>query len=82
MYFELQRSRIGNECSYIEDTFSERKWQFSTKVCAPSRLVSVVWAKFKDVLIQKFEMSCKNKLKLTKIKDVCLNSADRLAKQR
>ena len=49
MYFELQRSRIGNECSYIEDTFSERKWQFSTKVCAPSRLVSDACTKYKDV---------------------------------
>ena len=31
---------------------------------------------------QNIETSCKNKLKLTKLKDSCLNSTEKLAKER
>ena len=35
---------------YFFTTISAIKCQFCTKIRAPSRLVSVIWAKFKDVL--------------------------------
>ena len=53
---------------------SSYKYQFRTKVCAPSRLVSQIWAKYKDEVPdvsasnQNIEPPCKNKLKLTVVK--------------
>ena len=50
---------------------------FCTKIGAPSTLVSYVWTKYKDEVPdvsgsnQNIETSCKNKLKLTKPKDLC-----------
>ena len=71
----MQRSGIGNEnCSY--------ECQFCSKVHGPSRLVSGNWAKYKDVSNENIEMWCKNTSKLTKLKDFCLKSMDKLAKER
>ena len=49
---------------------------FGTKVLAPSTLTSQVWAKYKEVSVfnQNIDASCKNKLKLTKLKDLCLKN--------
>ena len=55
---------------------SRYKCQFGTKVHEPSRLVSQVGTKYKDKVLhvpgsnQNTETSCKNKLKLTKPKDL------------
>ena len=60
------------------------KCQFWNKVRATSRLVSQNWAKDKDVSgsTQSSETSCKNKLKLTELKDFCLESKEKSAKER
>ena len=55
-------------------------------VRAPSRLVFQVWAKYNDEVPdvsasnQNTEMPCKNKLKLTLLKYLCLKSTEKLAK--
>ena len=56
--------------------------QFCTKVRETSRLVSEVWAKIKACSSQNIEPSCKNKLKLAKLKDFRLNGSEKLAKER
>ena len=60
------------------------KCQFWNKVRAPSRLVSQNWANDKDVSgsTQSSETSCKNKLKLTELKDFCSESKEKSAKER
>ena len=45
------------------------------------RLVSEVWAKYKDVPTKILNV-CKIKLKLTKLKDIGLKGTDKLAKER
>lgn len=65
---------------------SSYKCQFYATVRAPSRLVFQVWAKYKDeapdvsASNQNTEMPCKNKLKLTLLKYLCLKSTEKLAK--
>ena len=61
---------------------SSYKCQFCTKVHAPSRLVSDVWAKYKDALIKILKRDARTNSKLTKPKDLCLNSTNKLAKER
>ena len=64
----LHTSRISFEkdSSYI-------CW-FYTKLHAPSKLVSEIWQNICSN--QNIETSCKSKLKLTKRKELCLNSTD------
>ena len=61
------------------------KSQFCTKVHALSLRVTfsagLFWAKYKDVATIIIETWCKNKLNLTKLNDLCLNSTKKRAKK-
>ena len=63
IYFKLKRSLTGNEFSYIKNTFFQKdfsyKYQFCAKVREPSKLVSEVWAKCKDVPSEILKTRCK-----------------------
>ena len=67
--------------SILSQKDSSYKCLLYTKVRAPWRLVSEAWAKTRRCSDQNIETWCQNKLKLTKLKDLCLNSTDKLAKE-
>ena len=69
----LQTAKKQNWIVFIHQGFqkdSSYKCQYFTKVRAPSRLVSEVWAKYKDVPTKILKRFCKDKLRQTSQRNI------------